>query len=137
MADRELTEKQEKFCQEVAAGASYTDAAMRAGYNPKTAWNTGWQNMQKRYIRERIAELQGDVAQDFGYLIEPAVKTLFIIMDAPGAAESARISAAEKLLKLTGAMVDKSETKITKELSDEAKEFQQRLTEWMRTHRND
>lgn len=124
----ELSEKQEKFCQEVAAGASYTDAALRAGYSPNTAWNTGWQNMQKRYIRGRVAELQGVVAQDFKHLIEPAVKTLYLVMVSPGVAESARIAAAQTILKLTGAMVERTESKVTTtNLSPEGQELHDKL----------
>jgi phage terminase small subunit len=113
MADIVLTDKQEKFCQEVAAGASLTDAAIRAGYSADTCRIIGWQNMQKLYIRQRISELQGDVVQDFSFLIWPAVQTLQTIMDAPSASESARVAAAEKILKLTGAMVDRSVNKNT------------------------
>jgi len=86
--------------------------------------------MRKLYIRKRIAELQGDVLKDFEFLIEPAVMTLFTIMDAPGASESARVSAAEKILKLTGALVDKTENKNTTEhtLSPEGAEWFKKLT---------
>lgn len=127
MADQVLTEKQEKFCQEVAAGASLTDAAIRAGYSIDTSGIIGWQNMQKLYIRKRINELQGEVAQDFSFLVWPAVQTLKTIMEAPGASESARVAAAEKILKLTGAMVERSESKVTTELSPEAQELRDKL----------
>ena len=85
MSEKTLTDKQERFCQEVAAGASLTDAAIRAGYSADTCGIIGWQNMQKLYIRQRISELQGDVVQDFSFLIWPAVQTLQTIMDAPSA----------------------------------------------------
>jgi phage terminase small subunit len=127
MSEKTLTDKQERFCQEVAAGASLTDAAIRAGYSADTCGIIGWQNMQKLYIRQRINELQGDVAQDFSFLIWPAVETLKTIMEAPGASESARVAAAEKILKLTGAMVEKQESKVTTELSPEAKELYDKL----------
>lgn len=122
-----LTQKQEIFCQEVVAGSSLTTAALRAGYNPNSCGDIGWQNMQKLAIRKRITELQGEVYQDFSFLISPAVKTLKTIMEAPGASESARVAAAEKILKLTGAMVDRSEAKVTQELSPAAKELLDKL----------
>jgi phage terminase small subunit len=138
MSKKTLTDKQEKFCQEVAAGASLTDAALRAGYSADTCGIIGWQNMQKLYIRERISELQGDVAQDFSFLIWPAVETLKIIMEDPGASESARVAAAREILRLTGAMVDRSENKnLNKEESDpETKELLKKIDERLEQQKN-
>lgn len=55
MAD--LTDKQDAFCREYLADLNQTQAAIRAGYSPKTARTIGGENMQKPAIRDRILAL--------------------------------------------------------------------------------
>ena len=53
-----LTPKQERFCQEYVIDFNATQAAIRAGYSPKTAPEQGCQNLIKLNVQERIAELK-------------------------------------------------------------------------------
>lgn len=57
-----LTDKQEKFCNEYLIDLNATQAAIRAGYSPKTAMEQGYQLLQKTsvaaFIQERRKELQ-------------------------------------------------------------------------------
>ena len=55
--DHKLTDKQDMFCKEYIIDMNATQAAIKAGYSEKTATQTGYENMTKPYIVERIAEL--------------------------------------------------------------------------------
>lgn len=55
---KKLTAKQEAFCREYCVDFNATQAAKRAGYSEDTAYSTGWENLKKPEITNRIAELQ-------------------------------------------------------------------------------
>jgi hypothetical protein len=59
-------------------------------------------------------------------------------MEDPGASESARVAAAREILRLTGAMVDRSENKnLNKEESDpETKELLKKIDERLEQQKN-
>lgn len=52
-----LTEKQKKFCEEYLIDLNGTQAAIRAGYNPKTANNNASRLMVNDGIKEYLSEL--------------------------------------------------------------------------------
>lgn len=58
-----LTDKQEAFCKEYLIDFNATQAAIRAGYSEKTAYNAGWQNVKKCEIQERLTELKNKRAE--------------------------------------------------------------------------
>lgn len=57
---KKLTYKQKMFCDEYIIDGNATQAAIRAGYSKKTAYQIGNENLRKveikRYIEERMAE---------------------------------------------------------------------------------
>jgi phage terminase small subunit len=53
-----LTPKQEEFCRQFLLDLNSTQAAIRAGYSPKTAEKIGWENQKKPEIKARIDELR-------------------------------------------------------------------------------
>lgn len=53
---RKLTEKEKLFVKEYLVDLNATQAAIRAGYSPKTAYSIGWENLKKPEIQERIQE---------------------------------------------------------------------------------
>ena len=59
-----MTSKQLRFCEEYLIDLNQTQAAIRAGYSPKTAYSTGNENMKKReikeYIEKRLEEMQDE-----------------------------------------------------------------------------
>jgi phage terminase small subunit len=55
-----LTDKQERFCQEYLIDLNATQAAIRAGYSSNTAYAIGWENLRKPEIHARVKELQKD-----------------------------------------------------------------------------
>ena len=58
-----LTDKQELFCHEYLIDLNKSQAAIRAGYSEKTAGETGYENLKKPQIQERITELQAERAK--------------------------------------------------------------------------
>ena len=60
MAEKKLTAKQQRFCDEYLLDLNATQAAIRAGYSKKTAKQIGQQNLTKldlkEYIGKRMAE---------------------------------------------------------------------------------
>jgi phage terminase small subunit len=49
-----LTDKQRLFVKEYLVDLNATQAALRAGYSPKTAFAIGYENLTKHYIREAV-----------------------------------------------------------------------------------
>ncbi|EKO3656427.1 terminase small subunit [Vibrio metschnikovii] len=59
-----LTDKQEMFCREYLIDLNATQAAIRAGYSEKTAKETGYENLTKPHIADRITELKSQRVED-------------------------------------------------------------------------
>ena len=63
-----LTAKQQRFCDEYLIDLNATQAAIRAGYSPKTANVIGAENLSKpslkRYIDQRMAEKESALIAD-------------------------------------------------------------------------
>lgn len=68
VADKKLTAKQQRFCDEYLIDLNATQAAIRAGYSKKTAGSISTENMQKpaikEYIEERMAEKEKTLIAD-------------------------------------------------------------------------
>lgn len=60
---RGLTAKQERFCAEYLMDLNATQAAIRAGYSPRTAAQAAHKLGEKSSVSERIQELQADRSQ--------------------------------------------------------------------------
>lgn len=63
-----LTAKQQRFCDEYLIDLNATQAAIRAGYSPKTARMIANENLTKPYIKEyiekRMAEKEKELIAD-------------------------------------------------------------------------
>lgn len=57
-----LNNKQLRFCQEYVVDSNATQAAIRAGYSKKTAYEIGSQNLRKVEIQKKISELQAKLS---------------------------------------------------------------------------
>ena len=68
VADKKLTAKQRRFCDEYLIDLNATQAAIRAGYSEKTAKQIGQENLTKpdlkRYIEERMAKKEKKLIAD-------------------------------------------------------------------------
>ncbi len=71
-----LTDKQERFCQEYLVDLNATQAAIRAGYSPRTAGQTGHDNLKKPEIAVRVAELKEERAERTRVTADKVVKEL-------------------------------------------------------------
>ena len=68
VAEKKLTAKQQRFCDEYLIDLNATQAAIRAGYSKKTAYAIGNENLNKpelkKYIEERMAEKEKALIAD-------------------------------------------------------------------------
>lgn len=88
-----MTPRQRKFCDEYLISGNATDAAIKAGYSPKTAKQTGSENLSKpdlrAYIDEQLAKIHSAKIAD----AEEVMKYLTSVM---------RGEHTEQVLKLVG-----------------------------------
>ena len=88
-----MTARQKKFCDEYLISGNATDAAIKAGYSPKTAKQTGSENLAKpdlrAYIDEQLEKLHSAKIAD----AEEVMKYLTSVM---------RGEHTEQVLKLVG-----------------------------------
>lgn len=62
-----LTPKQKRFVEEYVIDCNATQAAIRAGYSPKTAYSIGQENLKKPEVMKAIAEKQKKVSEKTEY----------------------------------------------------------------------
>ncbi len=69
-----LTEKQKRFCDEYLIDCNAKQAAIRAGYSPRTAYSIGNENLNKpellNYIRNQLKSLHRDKIADAEEVLE-------------------------------------------------------------------
>ena len=90
----ELTQKQQRFCEEYLIDCNATQAAIRAGYSPATARAIGAENLTKPDIKRRIAEARTEIRVNNKKLADQVMRELarlafeglscFIRIDADG-----------------------------------------------------
>ena len=61
MSERKLNQRQELFCQYIFTGMTATDAAIKAGYDPKWAGTNADKQLKNTKIAERIALLNAKI----------------------------------------------------------------------------
>jgi phage terminase small subunit len=68
VAERKLTAKQQRFCDEYLIDCNATQAAIRTGYSEKTAYSQGQRLLKnvevKTYIEQRMAEKEKNLIAD-------------------------------------------------------------------------
>lgn len=73
-AEMALTKKQKRFCDEYLIDCNATQAAIRAGYSPKTAKSIGQENLTKpdikAYIEEQLERMHSEKTADAQEVIE-------------------------------------------------------------------
>ncbi len=73
-AGSRLTEKQKRFAEEYLIDLNATQAAIRAGYSPKTAYSIGEENLKKPEIKAcidaRLAEIRSEKTADAQEVLE-------------------------------------------------------------------
>lgn len=123
-----LTEKQRRFADEYIISANATQAAIKAGYSPKTAGVIGDENLKKPYIKtyidEQLEKLQSKRVADQQEVLEFLTSVMrgevtepLLILDGEGTQKLAMVkpsvatrrSAAVDLGKRYGLFVDRQE----------------------------
>lgn len=107
----DLTEKQKRFVAEYLIDLNATQAAIRAGYSPKTAKSVGSENLTKPDIAAAIAKFQQKVAKKAEISIQSLADELeearaIAIADR---ASSAAVAATMGKAKLFGLIVEKKQ----------------------------
>lgn len=104
MADRNLTAKQQAFVLEYLVDRNATQAAIRAGYSPKTARQIGEENLSKPDIRAAVDEGLKRLAEKTETAAEWVRRRLReeATNFSKDASHSARVRAIELIAKLDG-----------------------------------
>jgi len=129
----------EKFAQSVAQGMELGLAYEAAGYRAtgNAAQVNGCRLMKRAEIAQRVKELQSKSAEQVGVTVESLIALgLEIIRDARAAEDfSAASSTYERLAKISGHWVDRSEQKstVTRLVSDRPQKPMDEQ-EWLSTH---
>lgn len=71
-----MTKKQKLFCEEYLIDLNATQAAIRAGYSPESARQSGADNMKNPYIRARIEKAMAERSRRTGVNAERVVLEL-------------------------------------------------------------
>lgn len=71
-----MTDKQERFCEEYMIDLNATQAAIRAGYSPKTANEQAGRLLVNVSIQNRIAQLQAEQSRRTGVSADRVVREL-------------------------------------------------------------
>lgn len=74
-----LTELRERFCQEYIIDLNATQAAIRAGYSPKTAYSQGQSLLKKVEIQTRIQEIKEERSRRTGISQNDVLREIAII----------------------------------------------------------
>ena len=76
MAKDKLTAKQQRFVEEYQIDLNATQAAIRAGYSPSSAYNIANENMNKHEIRARIDQSLAERSKRTGINADRVIKEL-------------------------------------------------------------
>lgn len=71
-----MTKKQKSFCEEYLIDLNATQAAIRAGYSPKTAYSIGHELLSKPDIRARIDKAMAERSKRTGVNADRVVREL-------------------------------------------------------------
>lgn len=135
-----LTNKQKRFCEEYLIDLNATQAAIRAGYSPKTAEQTASRLLRNVKVQEYLAELmdkkeseliasQDEVLKYLTSVMRGKSKSTEIVVEGIGdgcskamtvlkePSEKERLKAAELLGRRYGLYTDKIETDVDMELN--------------------
>ena len=114
-----MSPKQQRFVEEYLVDHNATQAAIRAGYSPKTAYSIGHENLKKPEIAAAIAageaRLRRKTEVSIGSMTEEMRENRDLAV-ANGQAAAAQ-QASMGIAKLHGLLVERTEVKTTSEMS--------------------
>ena len=113
MAKKPLTAKQEAWCREYLKDCNGAQAAIRAGYSPRSAKVAASQNMSKANLSVRLQELITErderVSVDADWVLSRLAAEATLAGADPGNSQN-RIKALELLAKHHGMLIERRET---------------------------
>lgn len=112
MAKSELTEMQEKFCQEYAESGNATASAINAGYSRNTASVQGSRLLKNVKIKERIAEIRQEMGIEIPTKRDDVLEMLYNIAEDEKSEPQHRLKALEMISKIEGYYKDMPEIKV-------------------------
>ena len=71
-----MTDKQARFCEEYMIDLNATQAAIRAGYSPKTAQEQSARLLSNVMVQNRLAQLQAEQSRRTGVSADRVVREL-------------------------------------------------------------
>jgi phage terminase small subunit len=115
-----LTRKQQRFVEEYGVDFNATQAAIRAGYSPSTAYSIGSENLRKPEIKAALQAAQAAAITNIritkDYLIGQA-NDIMLKAKANGAWSAAK-GANELLAKLTGHIIERRDMRVIRSVKD-------------------
>ena len=100
-----LTDKQKRFCEEYLIALNATQAAIRAGYSPKTAEQTASRLLRNVKVQEYIAKRQKELSRSTQITQERVIKELALIAFSNNA-DYARVVEKKMQTEVDGMLVD-------------------------------
>jgi phage terminase small subunit len=100
-----LTDKQKRFCEEYLIDLNATQAAIRAGYSPKTAEQTASRLLRNVKVQEYIAKRQKELSRSTHITQERVIKELALIAFSNNA-DYARVVEKKMQTEVDGMLVD-------------------------------
>lgn len=100
-----LTPKQKRFCEEYLIDLNATQAAIRAGYSPKTAEQTASRLLRNVKVQEYIAKRQKELSRSTHITQERVIKELALIAFSNNA-DYARVVEKKMQTEVDGMLVD-------------------------------
>ena len=100
-----LTDKQKRFCEEYLIDLNATQAAIRAGYSPKTAEQTASRLLRNVKVQEYIAKRQKELSRSTEITQERVIKELALITFSNNA-DYAHVVEKKMQVEAGGALVD-------------------------------
>lgn len=100
-----LTAKQKRFCDEYLIDLNATQAAIRAGYSPKTAEQTASRLLRNVKVQEYIAKRQKELSRSTEITQERVIKELALIAFS-NATDYARVVEKKMKIEVNGVLVD-------------------------------
>lgn len=106
-----LNPKQRAFTVEYMKDKNATQAAIRAGYSPKTAYSQGFDLLKKPEVIRAIEEMEKAAQARAGITVEKIVDRINKIADDPNCSPRDRLKADELLGKYLGMFTERVEMK--------------------------
>jgi len=104
-----LTPKQQRFVEEYLVDLNATQAAIRAGYSPKTAYSQGERLLRHVDVAAAVEARKAELAKRTRISAEEVIEGLRreAVYHGEGASHSARVSAWGHLGKIAGAAIER------------------------------